>query len=122
MERILTQDEETAIRLCHHDFGGESIEDAAIYMDRPVGEVQQLLHEAQSKAPQMFPILTPQHRAILTMYDLHVSRKAIAEGLGITVATLEKRVTFLYDHGFLWNRQPDQYRPGVHDSQVKEKF
>lgn len=121
MERILTQDEETAIRLCHHDFGGESIENAAVYMDRPIGEVRQLLHDAQRKAPQMFPILTPQHRAILTMYDQHISRKAIAAGLGITVATLEKRVVFLRRHGFLWNRKPDQYCSWM-DEQIKEKF
>ena len=121
MKRILTEDEETAIRLCHHDFGGESVEGAATYMDRPVGEVRQLLQEAQRKAPQMFPILTPQHRAILTMYDQHVSRKAIAEGLGITLATLEKRVVFLHKHGFLWNRKPDQYRPSM-DGQVKQRF
>ena len=121
MKRILTEDEETAIRLCHHDFGGESIEDAATYMGQSVDEVQQLLCDAQRKAPQMFPILTPQHRAILTMYDLHVSRKAIAEGLGITLATLEKRVVFLRRHGFLWNRKPDQYRPSM-DGEVKERF
>jgi DNA-directed RNA polymerase specialized sigma24 family protein len=122
MERSLTQDEETAIRLCHHDFGGGSIEDAAVYMDRPVGEVKQLLRDAQHKTPQMFPILTPQHRAILTMYDQHISRKAIAAALGISFRQVKTRVEFLRRHGFLWDRKPDQYRPGLHDSQIKEKF
>jgi len=121
MKRKLTINEEIAIRLCHHDHGGESIEDAATYMDRTVKAVQRLLCSAKKKAPQMFPILWPQHRAILSMYDQHISCEAIAAGLGIGLKVLEKRVTFLREHGFLWDRKPDQYRPSM-DGDVKERF
>lgn len=107
--------------MCHHDFGGKSIEDAAIHMDRKPRAVQRLLCNARLKAPQMFPILNPQHRAILMMYDQHMSRGAIAVGLGLSLATLEKRVVFLREHGFLWDRKPDQYRPSM-DGSIKAKF
>ena len=121
MKRNLTPDEETVIRLCHHEFGGESIETAAVYMGVEPLDVQEYLCTAEKKAPQMFPILWPQLRAILLMYDQHMSRKAIAVGLGISLATLKKKVTFLRKHGFLWDRLPDQYRPSM-DGDVKEVF
>jgi len=121
MKRNLTSNEETVIRLCHHDFGGESIETAAVYMGIKPRSVREHLRRAEKKAPQMFPILWPQLRAILLMYDQHMSRKAIAVGLDISLATLEKRVAFLRKHGFLWDRKPDQYRPSM-DGDVKERF
>lgn len=117
----LTYDEETAIRQCHHDFSGKSIPRTAKFMGRSVKVVQRLLRNAEKKAPQMFPILNPQHQAILMMYDQNMSRESIAAGLDITLATLEKRVVFLREHGFLWDRKPDQYCPSM-DGSIKERF
>ena len=122
MKRNLTISEEQALRQCHHDFGGKSIVEAAECMGRSTRAVRRLLNNAKKKAPQMFPILTPRHRAILTMYDQNMSRKAITEGLGITGAVLAREVAFLRQHGFLFNRIPDQYRPIIHDGYTKEQF
>lgn len=121
MKRILTTNEEQAIRLVHHDHGGESIENAATHMGRSVRAVKRLLVNAKKKAPQIFPILTPRHRAILTMYDQHISQEAMACGLDISIVTLQAEITFLRKHKFLWDRKPDQYRSWM-DHQVKEKF
>lgn len=121
MKRNLTINEEQAIRQCHHDFDGKGIPEAAVCMGRSVRAVQRLLNSAKKKAPQMFPILTPHHRAILTLYDENISRKATAKGLGITEAVLAREVAFLREKGFLFNRTPDQYRP-LMDGDVKTKF
>ena len=121
MKRILTKNEEQAIRLCHHDFDGKSVKEAAECMGRSRRAVQRLLCSAEKKAPQLFPILTPRHRAIIAMYDQHTSRKAICKGLSITAAVLAREVAFLRSHGFLFNRTADQYRPSM-DADVKERF
>lgn len=121
MKRILTQDEETVIRLVHHDFAGVSVEVAATQMGWTVRKTKGLLRSAERKAPTMFPIVTPRQRAIIEMYDQHMSREAIMAGLEIGITTLKKEVTFLREHKLLWNRKPDQYRSWM-DGDVKEKF
>jgi predicted ArsR family transcriptional regulator len=121
MKRELTTNEETAIRLCHHDFGGENMEDAAIYMGVKRQCVYRHLYNARKKTPQLFPILWPQDRAILALCDQHTSQDAIAVGLGISIDKVRRKITFLRQHGFLWNRKPDQYCSWM-DEQVKEKF
>ena len=121
MKRNLTPNEEEALRNCHHDFEGKSIKEAAVCMGRSIRAVQRLLCSAKKKAPQMFPILTPRYRAIMSMYDQHISRKAIMEGLGITKGVLAREVAFLRKHRFLFNRTMSQYRSSM-DVDVKEKF
>jgi len=83
--------------------------------------VRATLRQIEKKAPQLFPILTPRHRAILLMYDQHMSRASIAVALGISEQELNREVAFLRKHKFLWNRKMDQYDPLV-DGQVKERF
>lgn len=121
--RILNETEELVIRLCHHDHGGESIEDAAVYMDMTFTQVGKVIRRAQKKAPQLFPILFPIHRAVLELYSepIGFSRTEISGLLGITLHKLERIVTFLREHGFMTNRKPDQYRPYM-DTQVAEVF
>ena len=121
MDRILSLKQEQVIRLVHHDHEGLSIEFAAHKMNTTTEKIKRLLSQAKRKAPQMFPILTPQHRAILALYDQHMSRKAIAAGLDITMDALKRRVEFLRRHGFLFNRTMKQYRPSM-DGLVKTKF
>ncbi len=121
MNRVISSEEERAVRLCHHDHEGKTIESAAATMGVTTKEVRRLLRCAKYKAPQLFPILTPQHRAILAMYAQGISRDAITEGLGITLPMLVKRVAFLRKHGHLQDRKMVRYRPHM-DNQVKEKF
>jgi len=121
MKRNLTINEEKAIRLVHHEFGGKGIKEAAACMGRSIRAVQRLLNSANKKAPQIFPILTPQHRAILSMYDQHMSRASIMAGLGITKKVLAREVESLRSWGFLFNRVMNQYRPSM-DGRVRERF
>ena len=121
MERVITEREEQAIRLCHHDFDGMSVNAASIKMGTTVTDVKELLASAERKAPQLFPIITTRQRAIIGMYDEHLSRKEIVELLGITKKILEREVTFLRKRGLLFNRKPDQYDPTM-DGRVKERF
>ena len=120
-KRILSHFEETIIRWHHHDFVGLSLEETAHRVFSTVPELKQKLKEIKKKAPSLFPILTPQHRAILLMYDQHMSRASIVAALGITEQKLHKEVAFLRKHGFLWNRKMDQYSPLL-DDKVKERF
>jgi len=120
-KRILSQLEVKVFRACHHDFEGLSIEEAAEKMELSPDEVKLILKQVRRKAKQLFPILTPQHRAILLMYDKHMSRTSIAVALGISEQELHKEIAFLRKHKFLWNRKMDQYDSSM-DGFVKERF
>lgn len=120
-KRTLSHFEEKVLRTCHHDFGGLSIEEAAKKIGCLPGTVKRALKRIEKKCPQLFPIITPQHRAILLMYDKHMSRASIAVALGATEQKLHKEIAFLRKHKFLWNRKPDQYSP-LMDGSVKERF
>lgn len=120
-KRNLSHFEEVIIRWHHHDFVGLSLEKTARMVSLTVPELEQKLKEIERKYPQFFPILTPQHRAILLMYDKHMSRASIAVALGISEQELHKKIAFLRKHKFLWNRKVDQYDL-LMDSRVKERF
>ncbi len=120
-KRILSHFEEKVLRACHHDFDGLSIEEAAEKLECPPEAIEHILKQIEKIAPQLFPILTPRHRAILLMYDKHMSRASIAVALGVTEQELHKEIAFLRKHKFLWNCKVDQYDP-LMDNQVKRKF
>lgn len=71
MKRLITEKEEEAYRLCHHDFGGLPTRRAAVRMNVSQREVQRLLENAKNKAPQLFPILTWRQKQV---YDLWAER------------------------------------------------
>ena len=120
-KRNLSHFEEKVLRACHHDFNGLSTKETAEKIGCLPGTVKLVLKRVERKCPQLFPILTPQHRAILLMYDKHMSRTSIAVALGVTEQKLHKEIAFLRKHKFLWNRKVDQYDP-LMDSRVKERF
>jgi len=120
-KRNLSHFEESVFRLSHHEFDGLSINEAAKKIGCFPETVKLVLKRVEKKAPQLFPILTPQHQAILLMYDKHMSRASIAVALGISPQKLHKEIVFLRKHKFLWNRKPDQYDP-LMDGRVKIKF
>lgn len=128
-ERIITEQEECAIRLCHHEHDGYPVDDAARVMGITPAKVKALLRSVKRKAPQLFPILTPRQRVILDSYSqcpcsnhCSPSRAAIAATFGITVAVLAKEVAFLRRHKFLVNQTTEQFDPVVHDGMIKEVF
>ncbi len=120
-KRNLSHFEETIIRWHHHDFVGLGLEETARMVSSTVPELKRKLKQIEKKAPTLFPILTPQHRAILLMYDKHMSRASIAVALSISEQDLHKEIAFLRKHKFLWNRKPDQY-DSLMDNRVKTKF
>jgi len=140
MKRLLTKREEEIIRLCHHDHGGLGVEEAAHQLGISISTVKRHLQRIKHKAPQLFPILTPLHRAILERYDRgdfelqdegphkgeyvwkRPSQKAIAEALGITRHQLIRKVAWLYKHKFLHDSTMAQYDSARHDGQIKEVF
>lgn len=121
MKRLLSHEQERALRLVHHDHGGQSVENAAAMMGITVKELKKLLRSAKRLAPQMFPILTPEHQAILLMRDQHKSNATIAAGLHLTLPMLKRRVAFLRERGFLRNCKVVRYQPNM-DGEVVEKF
>lgn len=121
VKRNLSHFEEKVLRLVHHDFRGLSIKEAAEKTECSIETIEITLKRIEKIAPQLFPILTPKHRAILLMYDKHMSRASIAVALGVTEQGLYKEIAFLRKHKFLWNRKVDQYDP-LMDSRVKIKF
>jgi len=66
-ERILTKDEELAIRLVHDDFEGLSLADAAKEMRMNMFTFVHLIHSAWGKAPQMAPTRVEQ---VFESFDL----------------------------------------------------
>ncbi len=121
MKRILTQDEETVIRKCHHDFEGLELKIAATQMGCSIHKIRGLLKSSERKAPHMFPIITPRQRVIIELYDQHISRATIMTILNIGHTLLGKEVTFLREHKLLWNRTPAQYQSWMEES-VTETF
>ncbi len=119
--RVLSRKQEQALRLVHHDHNGLSVGSAAVHMGITIKEMKKLLRSAKRLAPQMFPILTPEHQAILMMRDQHKSNATIAAGLHLTLPMLKRRVAFLREHGFLRNCKVVRYQPNM-DSEVVEKF
>ena len=64
MKRNITQKEEEAIRLVHHEFKGLTVYQAARVMQVSPAHIGKLLQSAKKKAPQLFPILTPRQLAV----------------------------------------------------------
>lgn len=107
MKRFLTEDEENAIRMCHHDFGHMLPYRAAKAMGITGAELQKLLTSARKKAPQLFPILSgPQYQ------------------IWKNWSTIKKDIKFLRKHKFI---PPDKSSPAQfdmvrHGSHIKEVF
>ncbi len=60
MKRLLTEQQERAFRLCHHDYQGLSQTEAAAIMDVDQTTVSRLLAKVEKVLPQFFPILSKQ--------------------------------------------------------------
>lgn len=58
MKRLITEQQEKVIRLCHHDFEGLTQSEAAERMGISQQAVSKLLAKVEKVAPQLFPILT----------------------------------------------------------------
>lgn len=122
MKRNLTKAEEKVIRLIHHDFKGLTVCEAARVIQVTEAYVRELLQSVKKKAPQLFPILTPKQVAVLRGYENNASQETIAAGLGVSVYTVKRIVSFLRRHKFLENKPKIVSYTPLHDNQVVQKF
>ncbi len=121
-KRNLTEFEEIVIRLCHHDFEGLELDIAAAKLCVGSDTVKEALKSAQKKAPQLFPILSKQQQFILAGWKSGASHEDIAEVLGVEVRSLERDITFLREHGHIYDKPKEiPYAPHM-DDQIREKF
>lgn len=124
MKRTLSQREEQALRLCHHEFEGMTTKLAAKAIGISQRRVQQLLQSIKLKAPQMFPILTKRQTDIRfwitekgctleqTAGILLISRQTVAK----TVETLRKKGVCLE------KRKPTLQYQNYMDDKMVQKF
>jgi len=59
-KRLITERQEQALRLCHHDHEGLTLTEAAEHMGITHQAVSKLLAKVKKVAPQLFPILSKQ--------------------------------------------------------------
>ena len=82
-KNAITNSEVRAYRLCHHDFNGLLVWQAAVVMAVTPRWIEQLLASLEVKAPQLFPILTTVQAHIYHLYiEEGWTMRAIADYTG----------------------------------------
>jgi DNA-binding CsgD family transcriptional regulator len=121
-KRVLTIREEKSYRLCHHDFSGLSIDEAAKRMGISRKSVLELLKNVERKAPQLPPVLTPAQRAVLCLIEKEMSVTEISDAINMLQPNVSEIVKFLTSRGFIAPPTSTvSYKPRM-DGRVKEKF
>ena len=85
-KRLITEKQEEAFRLCHHDHEGLTEAEAAERMGITQQAISKLLAKVKEVAPQLFPIMTKQQAKCY--HHLTVdgwSPQEIADHLGVSV-------------------------------------
>ncbi len=124
MERKITEQEERAYRLVHHDFEGKTVKEASEVMGVTSRQITRLLRSVKAKAPQLFPILTPKESAIYNMITKDgITEQQIALVSSISVKSIEKTIERIRSKGVVIPnvKAPIRYTPGM-DAHVKEVF
>ena len=86
---MITPNEEQAYRLCHHEFDGLTMSEAATRMGLRIHIVRRLLKSMERKAPQLFPILTKFQHAVYKLYaEYGCTQRAIAIALETTQSSI----------------------------------
>ena len=125
--RQITKQEEQAYRLCHHEFEGKTIKEAAVLMSIHVSKVRRLLKSMKRKSPQLFPILTKRQYMILKLYlGNGDSQQIIARKLKTTQSNIAATIQRMKEKGIegldisgVGNTV--SYTPDM-DKHVKQKF
>ena len=123
----ITEQEQQAYRLRHHEFEGLTEAEAAEEMGINKPRVRQLLQSLKRKAPQLFPILT---RHQFLVYDFYVgkglSQKEIAKLFNITQQSIDETLQRMKDSGMPGIELEGMgdtisYTPEI-ENQIKQKF
>jgi len=125
-ERVMTEKQKQALRLCHHDFEGLTREEAAEKMGITSRAIGFLLEAAEKAAPQLFPILTKSENEIYKLYDENISVEEIAILIQKSPDAVYSTLKRLKEKGMIFgniNTKPEiiQYNKGM-DKQIKRKF
>lgn len=104
MNRTVTKLEEQAYRLCHHDFDGLTVAEAAIRMELREHIVRRLLKSLKRKAPQLFPILSKRQFLI---YKLRTEKGHTQQEIAGILRTTQSNVQEALD------RMEKQGMPGL---------
>lgn len=127
MARTLTENEERAFRLCHHEHSGKTIREAATAMGLREHVVRRLLKSMKRKAPQLFPILTQRQYRVYRWYvERGFSQRNIAMLLGTTQSNIAATLQRMKDKGMTGidiSSPVDvvQYDPNM-DKHIRRKF
>ncbi len=123
MQHTLSDQEQEAIRLCHHDFVGLSRKHAADIMFISEQRLSNILRSAKKKAPQMFPILTQdQNRVYQGIMESGYDRQALALHPEWSIKKVDAIIAQLRKKGVsLTVPKTVRYEPHM-DGQVKRKF
>lgn len=122
-KRIITQREEEAYRLCHLDFDGLPVDQAAKQMGITRDAIMELLKNVERKAPQLTPVLTPRQQLILILAgDKGQTPEQIATSTELSASYVRGVVGYLEAHGFVMPKLKMQnYTPRT-DGRVVERF
>lgn len=128
MERQITKYEERAFRLCHHEFEGLTVKEAAIRMELREHIVRRLLKSVKQKCPQLFPILTKRQHTILKMYlGNGDSQQTIARKLKTTQSNIQATIQRMKEKGVKgldtvrFMGKTVSYKPSM-DKYIEQKF
>ena len=125
--RQITEQEQQAYRLRHHDFDGLTTEETAEKMGVSERRVRKILENLQRKASQLFPILTPHQNLVYKMYvGRGISQPKIAELLGIKQQSVCETINRMRDNGMVIVEPEAMSRPVSYtsdmDTHVVRKF
>ncbi len=123
MQHTLSEQEAQAIRLVHHDFMGLTRKETARQMDISEQRLSSILQSARIKAPQLFPILTPNQYGVYSAFvDDGLNREEIAEFFGWSMGKVDNIIAQLRKKGILLTvPKTVRYKPYM-DERIKRKF
>jgi DNA-binding CsgD family transcriptional regulator len=122
MQRLITQREEEAYRLCSSDFNNLSVDEAAAKMGVSHKAVLKLLKSVEHKAPQLPPVLTPRQQAVLLLIEKGLRPTEISTAMGLSESDVSNVIKFLSERKFISvPAKTISYKPSM-DNKVIHKF
>ena len=124
-KRIITEKQETALRLVHQDFEGLEQAEAARQMGISQQAISQLLAHVKEVMPQYFPLLAKIESERYHLYMIEGwSVNEIAEHFGLTPRSVQSALQRAKDKGMFFSEAKGRvlsYDEDM-DAEVKEQF